>query len=92
MAGTRSSDAAGSVCLSGSDSAWLSLEADSQIVILDEPTAHLDAVSEETIIGAINAMRAQGRTLIVIAHRSAVLDIADTVIDVTAAAIEEERA
>ena len=68
------------------------LAADSQIVILDEPTAHLDAVSEETIIGAINAMRAQGRTLIVIAHRSAVLDIADTVIDVTAAAIKEERA
>ena len=68
------------------------LAADSQIVILDEPTAHLDAVSEETIIGAINAMRAQGRTLIVIAHRSAVLDIADTVIDVSSATFEEERA
>ena len=49
-------------------------------------------MSEETIIGAINAMRARGRTLIVIAHRSAVLDIADTVIDVATSAIEEERA
>ncbi len=68
------------------------LAAHSQIVILDEPTAHLDAVSEETVVRAINAMRDAGRTVIVIAHRAAMMEAADVVIDVRSAADEEARA
>lgn len=64
------------------------LAARSQVVILDEPTAHLDAVSEETVVRAITTMREEGRTVIVIAHRSAVIGVADTIIDVASA--EEE--
>ena len=67
------------------------LAAHSQVVILDEPTAHLDAVSEETVVRAIDAMRDAGRTVIVIAHRAAMMEAADAVIDVRSAADEEAR-
>ena len=52
------------------------------IVILDEPTAHLDAVSEEIVLKAIEALRTKGRTVIAIAHRQALIDAADQVISV----------
>ena len=68
------------------------LAAHSQVVILDEPTAHLDAVSEETVVRAIDAMRDSGRTVIVIAHRAAMMEAADAVIDVRSTADEEARA
>ena len=68
------------------------LAAHSQVVILDEPTAHLDAVSEETVVQAIDAMRDAGRTVIVIAHRAAMMEAADAVIDVRSAADEEAHA
>ena len=68
------------------------LAAHSQVVILDEPTAHLDAVSEETVVRAIDTMRDSGRTVIIIAHRAAMMEAADAVIDVRSAADEEARA
>ena len=68
------------------------LAAHSQVVILDEPTAHLDAVSEETVVRTIDAMRDAGRTVIVIAHRAAMMEAADAIIDVRSAADEEARA
>ncbi len=52
------------------------------IVILDEPTAHLDAVSEEIVLKAMEALRTKGRTVIAIAHRQALIDAADQVISV----------
>ncbi len=68
------------------------LAAHSQVVILDEPTAHLDAVSEETVVRAIDAMRDAGRTVIVIAHRAAMMEAADAIIDVRSTVDEEARA
>lgn len=41
---------------------------DARILILDEPTSSLDAISEESVFSALRALRA-GRTTIVIAHR-----------------------
>ena len=58
---------------------------DSPLVILDEPTAHLDAVSEEEITRAIRALKSQGKTVLVIAHRQALKTIADLVILVESA-------
>ena len=52
------------------------------VVVLDEPTAHLDAVSEEVVVRAITALRDEGRTVVVIAHRAAVTAVADRVIEV----------
>jgi ATP-binding cassette subfamily C protein CydD len=59
----------------------------SPLVILDEPTAHLDAESEAQITDALRALRAAGRTVVVIAHRRAVLEVADDVVEVGAAEI-----
>ena len=41
--------------------------------MLDEPTSNLDAMGETAVRQAIDALRAEGRTLMVIAHRPAVL-------------------
>ena len=58
------------------------LLAQTPIVILDEPTAHLDAVSEEIVLKAMEALRKKGRTVIAIGHRQALIDAADQVISV----------
>ena len=47
------------------------------LVILDEPTAALDDDSEDEVVRAIGEVRAQGRTVIVVAHRPKIVDIAD---------------
>lgn len=62
------------------------------IVILDEPTAHLDAVSEHVVVHTLEQMKAQGRTVIVIAHRQAVVAAADHVITVSAQAATAQDA
>jgi ABC-type multidrug transport system fused ATPase/permease subunit len=52
---------------------------DNPILILDEPTAALDAESEELVIEAMERLMA-GRTVITIAHRLSTLRNADTII------------
>ncbi len=43
------------------------------LIVLDEPTSNLDAEGEAAVRQAMDALHAQGRTVIVIAHRPAVL-------------------
>lgn len=54
-----------------------------ELVILDEPSAHLDAMSEEYVARALTALKADHRTVVVIAHRAAIAAQADVVITVT---------
>ncbi|MFD2839038.1 thiol reductant ABC exporter subunit CydD [Populibacterium corticicola] len=54
------------------------------VLILDEPTAHLDAATQDRVLTALDSLRAQGRTIIVIAHREALIARADHVIEVSA--------
>ena len=49
------------------------------ILILDEPTSSLDAISEEIVFSAIRRLRA-GRTTIVIAHRLSTVRDADRIL------------
>ena len=58
------------------------------LVVLDEPTAHLDAASEAQVTGTIRAIADAGRTVVVIAHRQAVLTAADAVVTVRSAPLE----
>lgn len=58
---------------------------DAPLVVLDEPTAHLDAAAEQHVLDAVAALHDQGRTVVVIAHRAALLDLADDVVTVAAA-------
>ena len=55
------------------------------LVVLDEPTAHLDGASEQIVLDLLRRLRAQGRTVLVIAHRSRLVEAADEVVAVEAA-------
>ena len=59
------------------------LMSDAPLVVLDEPTAHLDAASEAHVLDGVEMLRSQHRTVVVIAHRAALVSMADDVIDVT---------
>jgi ATP-binding cassette subfamily C protein CydD len=52
---------------------------DAGVVLLDEPTAHLDAATEAALIPPLTRLL-QGRTALVASHSDAVLGIADRVI------------
>lgn len=54
------------------------------LLLLDEPTAHLDADTETRVLRAVSARARAGATVVVVGHRAPVLAIADTVVDVGA--------
>ncbi len=56
---------------------------DARLVLLDEPTAALDAETEAAVLRAIRALAAD-RTIVMVAHRSAMIDMADNVISLSA--------
>lgn len=51
-----------------------------RILILDEPTAALDAHSESAVLHALQSAAEQGAIVLVVAHRPAMLAIADQVV------------
>ncbi|MFI9841456.1 thiol reductant ABC exporter subunit CydD [Nonomuraea sp. NPDC051941] len=51
------------------------------VLLLDEPTARLDGRSEAAVVAATSDL-AQGRTAVIVAHRPAMIDLADRVIRV----------
>ncbi|MBF6332605.1 thiol reductant ABC exporter subunit CydD [Nocardia transvalensis] len=55
------------------------------ILLLDEPTAHLDDTTEATVLAALAARARTGSTVVVIAHRPSILAIADRIITVPSA-------
>ncbi|MDD7384939.1 MAG: thiol reductant ABC exporter subunit CydD [Actinomycetaceae bacterium] len=62
------------------------------LVILDEPSAHLDAMSEEYVTRCVTQLRRQGHTVLVIAHRHALLAVADKVIDIQSSSLPAHQA
>ncbi|WP_436757558.1 thiol reductant ABC exporter subunit CydD [Streptosporangium sp. V21-05] len=52
---------------------------DAGLLLLDEPTARLDGRSEGAIVSATRDL-AEGRTAVIVAHRPAMIDLADRVI------------
>ncbi|GAY13432.1 thiol reductant ABC exporter subunit CydD [Mycobacterium sp. shizuoka-1] len=54
------------------------------VLLLDEPTSHLDEATEHTVLQAIRDRAAQGATVVLVAHRDTVVGIADHVITVEA--------
>lgn len=53
-----------------------------RLLLLDEPTASLDGVSEARVVEALLAARAAGRTVVAVAHRPAIVEVADVVLHV----------
>lgn len=54
------------------------------VLLLDEPTAHLDADTEDRVLRAIIARARAGATVVVVGHREPVIAIGDRVIEVVA--------
>ena len=54
----------------------------SPILLLDEPTAHLDAATETQVLQAVVERARAGDTVVVVGHRERVVGIGDDVVDV----------
>ncbi|MCV7382263.1 thiol reductant ABC exporter subunit CydD [Mycolicibacter longobardus] len=52
------------------------------VLLLDEPTAHLDAATEQRVLTALVARARAGATVVVVGHRAPVLAIGDRIIAV----------
>lgn len=50
---------------------------DPVILILDEPNAHLDSEGENALLLALSAAKRRGAAIVVVAHRTGVINIAD---------------
>lgn len=59
------------------------------LVVLDEPTAHLDAAAEAQVVATVRRLREEGRTVVLVAHRPALLAVADDVVEVASALLDE---
>lgn len=63
---------------------------DARVLLLDEPTARLDGRSEAAIVAATDRL-ARGRTAVIVAHRPAMIDLADRVVRVEDGRIVSDR-
>ena len=63
---------------------------DARLVILDEPTANLDAVNAEAVTDAMSRL-SEGRALLVIAHRPELARNADRIIRLEAGRLVDDR-
>jgi ATP-binding cassette, subfamily C, bacterial CydD len=52
------------------------------LVVLDEPTAHLDPATEQIVHATITRLRQEGRTILLVAHRPSLMAMADEVVTV----------
>ncbi|MCI2240622.1 thiol reductant ABC exporter subunit CydC [Paenibacillus sp. TRM 82003] len=52
-------------------------------LVLDEPTAHLDAASERAVVATLRGLAARGCAVLVVAHRPALLAAADRGVPLT---------
>ncbi|MEI6620914.1 MAG: thiol reductant ABC exporter subunit CydD [Actinomycetes bacterium] len=59
---------------------------DAPLVLLDEPTASLDGPSEDAVLSAI-AMLSRERTVVMAAHRPALISLADDVVELASASV-----
>jgi ATP-binding cassette subfamily C protein CydCD len=58
------------------------LRTDAAVLVLDEPTADLDAATEARVVAAIRARAAAGAAVLLVAHRPGLLALADRVVAV----------
>jgi len=57
---------------------------DAPLLLLDEPTAGLDAGREAVVIATLARLAAAGRAVLVVSHRTAVIAAADEIVDLGA--------
>jgi ABC-type transport system involved in cytochrome bd biosynthesis fused ATPase/permease subunit len=67
---------------------FLRAERGARLLLLDEPSAHLDAPTEQRILAAIRQLSA-GRFVLMVAHRPVAIDFADRIVGIGAGITEE---
>lgn len=50
------------------------------LVVLDEPNSNLDELGEAALVQAIRALKARGRTVVVVGHRPSTFDVMDKIL------------
>ncbi|HEX5534164.1 MAG TPA: thiol reductant ABC exporter subunit CydD [Actinomycetales bacterium] len=65
--------------------------APAHVVVLDEPTAHLDPETEQVVLRTLRELADDGALVIVVAHRASLASVADDVIVVRARAMSPEE-
>ncbi|TAN53498.1 MAG: type I secretion system permease/ATPase [Methylococcaceae bacterium] len=74
---------AGGVVLSGGQRQRIALAralyGNPVLVVLDEPNANLDDVGEAALLNAVRQLKAEGRTVLLITHRTSILSVADKI-------------
>lgn len=60
------------------------LAGDPQLLLADEPTANLDHIQAEAIIGLLRDLRSQGRTIVISTHDARLVPIADRIVRMVA--------
>ncbi len=63
---------------------------DAPILLLDEPTSALDEKSAQTFMSLLRKLRNQGRTIILAAHSSEVVEIADRIVTIPDGQVSEK--
>jgi PrtD family type I secretion system ABC transporter len=58
------------------------------LIVLDEPNASLDALGEQALLGAIEYLKKQNRTLILITHKTNVLSAVDYILVMNAGQVQ----
>lgn len=61
------------------------LSSPAPLLLLDEPTTHLDPASETAVARALQARARSGDTVVVVAHRPAMISVGDDIIDIAGA-------
>jgi len=64
------------------------LYGDPAVVILDEPNSNLDPAGDQALDGAIAALKAAGKTVIVVSHKRGLLARADKVLVMANGAVQ----
>ncbi|MFW5970061.1 MAG: thiol reductant ABC exporter subunit CydD [Halofilum sp. (in: g-proteobacteria)] len=62
------------------------------LILLDEPTAHLDASAEAAVLAALRELSATGRTLVIASHHPAVRAMVDRVVTMDDGRLREVEA
>jgi thiol reductant ABC exporter CydD subunit len=60
------------------------------VVLLDEPTAALDPATEAAVVSAIQRLAQAGSTVIVVAHRPALVEVAHQIVRIEASTVAPE--
>lgn len=53
---------------------------DPALLLLDEPNAHLDAEGDQRLIAALAALKAEGRTILIVSHKLSILPVVDQIL------------